>query len=398
MKVLHINTHDYGGAGIASTRLHLGISQKKLIDSSILFLSPPEKEILFSSSIKGNLKNAREKFLFEQKVIFSRIYNYFKTKKLPKGYEAFFLPRTFIDITKSQQYKEADIIHLHWVSELMDYPSFFKKNKKPIVWTLHDMTPFSAGYPYEKGFPFKEYEKLNRQCIKIKKRALQSQNVVSVSPSKWMMEKAKKSELFKNVQHEVIKNGIDPQLFKPFNQQLARTFLELPLDKKIILFVSDYTSNKRKGFHFLWDAVKMLKDEENLLVCTIGGEMNLQQYANCISLGKIKDERIMRLAYSAADVYVLPSIEDNLPNTLLESILCGTPIVGFNIGGIKEIVNSNNGLLVPEISSLSLSNSLKQIINNQVTFDRNLIIADAKLKYDIHQQSQKYIDLYNSII
>src|SRR5690606_8995588 len=154
----------------------------------------------------------------------------------------------------------------------------------------------------------------------------------------------------------------------------SRKLFNIPEDKLVILFVAESTASPRKGFIFLQKAIEKLR-LENVILCSVGGQnTELKSTNELIELGSIKDERLMSVVYSAADVFVIPSIMDNLPNTVLESLMCGTPVIGFPVGGISDmIVDGENGLLTKEISVTSLAEALTYFLANPKRFDRENI-------------------------
>ncbi|WP_282134434.1 glycosyltransferase [Seonamhaeicola maritimus] len=420
MKVLIINTYDRGGAGIACLRLHKGLLCES-VDVSVLLL---EQE----KSIPGVYQFQKEKVTYN---IFQKIWHKLnerikQIKRSPalsseqsflisrsKDLELFSFPNSNYDITTSPLYKEANIINLHWVAGFLDYKSFFKKNTKPIVWTLHDMNPFTGGEHFKEtylginnlGFPItrqvsNEEIIVANKNIKIKRQALSKvRKLTIITPSEWLAEEARKSKVFKNYPVFCIPNGINSNIFKPRGQAYAKATLNIPSDKKVILYVAEYISNSRKGFGYLKKAFAKL-GREDVVLCSIGiGKSDLGSVLNIIELGSINTEELMSIAYSAADVFVIPSLMDNLPNTVLESLMCGTPVIGFPVGGIVDMIqDGENGYLAEEISVDSLTFQLNKFLDNSDIFNRNEIRNNAMKKYDKKIQAKQYIDLFNQIL
>lgn len=422
MKVLLVNTYDSGGAANACIRMHLGLL-KEGVDSKLLLLKknnfsiPKSEEFRSSFKRKTLLQKIKHKLIFvfrELKVIKKNPSKkeLFIKNRIP-GLELFSFPDSNFDITESSSYKEADIINLHWVADFLDYKSFFKKNKKPVVWTLHDMNPFSGGEHFTEkylgkdkdGFPInrktsEEEELIFSQILTYKANALKNvSNLHIVALCTWMKKEVEKSTVFKNYPTYLIPNGIDSEVFKPRGKKISRELLNLPLDKKIVLFVADHIDNNRKGFAFLENAVSDLVSDE-ILLCAIGNSTkSTKSNNNIVELGKIYDERLMSVAYSAADVFVIPSLMDNLPNTVLESLLCGTPVIGFPVGGIKDlIIPGENGLLTENISVKSLIKTINTFMANIKMFNKDLIRENAIKTYDISIQSKAYAELFKKII
>ncbi len=432
MKILLVNTYDGGGAANACLRLNRGLIQqdvetktlvlrKKNSSNTIVeFDKLPKYDLSERIINKYNLLSVplrlphittnEEK---EKAYIHDMIY-----KVRPQGLDTYSLPTSRYDITENKYYKEVDIINLHWVANFLDYPSFFKKNNKPLVWTLHDQNPFSGGDHYQNliygisqdGKPIqriysdKELEE-EAKHIQTKKKGLENiENIHIVSPSKWLLESSQNSALFKNYTHHHIPNGFPTDIFQLYNQEFCRKVLNLPKDKLIILFVSEGIHNQRKGFMYLQKSLENIlsisTNKDNICLCAIGaGNISLQLVDNIVSLGSIQDERIMALAYAAADLFVIPSLVDNLPNTMIESMLCGTPVIGFPIGGIPDAIENNqNGYLCEEIGVNSLEAAITKFIDNPSFFDTQKIAKEAKEKYSLEVQAKKYIELYHSIL
>ncbi len=422
MKVLLVNTFDKGGAANSCKRLHLVLLSKN-IESEVLLKSKQDNWmhsfnfVQFPKSLSKikRLENKIKRILKEFKVyspIEPKQEDQEFLKRRLRGLEMFSFPNSGIDITQSAPYKRAEIINLHWVANFLDYQSFFKKNTKPVVWTLHDMNPFSGGEHYEEkylgidnfGFPVRRQvseEEINvaKKNIEIKIQALSKvNNLTIVAPSEWLAEEARKSEVFKGKSIHCIPNGLDPKIYSPRDQEYSRDILNIPRDKKVILFVADSISNNRKGFIYLKRAFQQLS-EKNVVLCAVGQKNSeLESFNNILELGSVYDERLMSVVYSAADVFVIPSLTDNLPNTVLESIMCGTPVIGFPVGGIPEmIIDGENGLLTKDISVPSLVETLSKFLDFPGRFDRKRIRENAVEKYDQKIQAERYISLFKKI-
>jgi len=424
LKILIVNTFDKGGAANSCKRLHLELLSKNIesecllkskqnnwSNSFIYSFKPPAKWFSTSDKIKNKVKRILREFEFYSPQIKKDEIKEFLSFR-STGLEIFSFPNSGIDITQSDDYKKADIINLHWVANFLDYQSFFKKNIKPVVWTLHDMNPFSGGEHYEEkylgidkfGFPIRrqvseEEMTIANKNIEIKKQALSKvNNLTIVAPSEWLAEEARKSEVFKNYPVLCIPYGLDDEIYAPRDQNYSRDLLGIPKDKKVILFVADSISNSRKGFAYLKMAFQQLANE-NVVLCAIGQKNSeLELIDNILELGPIYDERLMSVAYSAADVFVIPSLMDNLPNTVLESIMCGTPVIGFPVGGIPEmIIDGKNGLITKEISVNSLVETLTDFLDKPESFNKDEIRADALKKYDQKIQAERYISLFKEI-
>jgi len=420
MKILLVNTYDVGGAAKACLRLYEGlisseVETKLLVRNKTNFAQAheflPSSKAKLTNKIKNKLiRIAKELKLMPWQTAQER--KAVQLQKKRKGLEIFSLPVSSYDLTQSTLYKEADIINLHWVANFLDWKTFFAKNTKPIVWTLHDQNPFLGIEHYaerfngidENGLPIpRKYTDLELKesayWLNYKKNCLKHvKNLHIVSPSKWLLRCSQNSELFAYYPHYHIPNGFPTDTFRPIDQIKCRELLNLPLDKKIILFVADIVGNSRKGFAFLQKALEKIRNE-NILLCAIGNRIQLDNHDNIIALGRIVDERLMAMAYAAADVFVIPSLEDNFPNTMIEALLCGTPVIGFPVGGIIDAIDDEiNGYICSEISVNALKETIEKFLENPNFFDRSKIAQNAKEKYALSIQAKKYIDLFQQIL
>ncbi len=416
MKILIVSTTDIGGAANACLRLHEGLI-KNGCDSDVL-ISKKQRNIYRTHVLNPSYTIFQKlQLIFLKLLKFLRIYK-FQSKEdkfiasRSSNLEMFSYPKSNYDITKSDLFKETDVVNLHWVANFLDYKSFFKKNKKPVVWTLHDMNPFTGGEHYDElfdGIDASGKPKIRKKTKKeidesdailgFKKNVIKSiNNLTVVAPSKWLQNEASKSDLFKGKKVLHIPYGIDSSIFNLKDKVYAREVFNIPKNKRVILFVSESINNSRKGFVFLEKAFGNLTSD-NILLCAIGNtSINIGNSANVIKLGSIYDERLMALAYSAADLFVIPSLMDNLPNTVLESIMCGTPVVGFPVGGIPDMIeNGVNGYLADEISVDSLYETITKFLKFPDRFDREKIRDLAIKKYDLNIQAKRYKELFKKI-
>lgn len=428
MKILIVNTQDFGGAAKACIRLHKGLLEENL-DSKLLLKYKSGKipnsfsfESLSSSTKTGTLLDRIKKRIKKDFMTLIKTYwgkevqqQKFLHKRNPQ-LELFTFPYSSFDITCTKEYQQADIINLHWVANFLDWSTFFQKNTKPIVWTLHDQNPFLGGEHYSERFcgidengvaiprVYEDFEKEKNEVLTFfKKEKLKGiSNLHIVSPSKWLLEESKKSETFHSYSHFHIPYGLDIEVFKPYNKDFCREVLRLPKNKIVLLFVADIVSSNRKGYIYLQKAIEELnsKYQDEVVLCAIGADSRSDnQNENVFTLGELVDERMMAMAYSAADVFIIPSIEDNLPNTMIESVCCGTPVLGFNVGGIPDIVeDGKNGYLASKISVTELKNIIEKFLDNPSLFNRENISKEARNKYALSVQAQHYFALYKQIL
>jgi glycosyltransferase involved in cell wall biosynthesis/predicted O-methyltransferase YrrM len=416
MKVVHICTMDSGGAGIAAYRLHsglrkIGVDSKMLVavkstnDPSVIEISP--------ENYFGDDKNVKWKYVSEgwNKILAGY-------KEYNKGMELFTDTGAKFSFDNVKEIKEANIINLHWIAGFFDLNKNYEIIKeKRIVWTLHDMNPFTGGCHYSCGC--KKYTgacgacpnlgsdseaDISRQIFQNKKLVYEKLNIEVVTPSRWLAKEASSSSLFKSYNINVIPYGFPLDDFKPYDKNELRKALGLETNKKYVLFGAQSIDNKRKGIEYFLDAVKHLEISgyNDIVILFFGkpsAELKFQSKFEIKGLGFINDKDILAKAYSIADVFVIPSLEDNLPNTVVESFACGTPVVGFNIGGISDMIEHKlNGYIAKEKDHIDLANGIRWVIENNK--DNTLTINALKKthgEYNLEKQARTYIQLYGKL-
>jgi glycosyltransferase involved in cell wall biosynthesis len=423
VKILNISTYDgLGGAARAAIRLHTGLVRAGE-DSHLLTLTRTmpgiAQHIAYNTLPQTALRVITEKA--------NAFFYYRHLKQLlanrPPGFEFFSSPEAPLDLTNTPAFREADLINLHYVTEFVDYFTFFQFfarhcPQKRVVWTMHDMSPFTggchhsdecegyastcAGCPQLEGTPEPSFaQKMLAQKRKVLGQLSPALFHV-VSPSRWLLERSVKSQAFGRFAHSHIANGVDGTLLRPTDQALARQILDIPPDKKVALFVANSLDNPRKGFAYLVEALNRLSlPADQLVLCAIGtteSAIGSLRYP-VLPLGVIVDERLMALAYSAADVFVMPSVAENLPNVISESLLCGTPVVAFPRGGMIEMIQTGvNGLLCREVSAPALAEALELFFGRPAPMNRVGIRQQALAQYDLPAQVGKYQALYRSMV
>ncbi|RDC54296.1 glycosyltransferase [Pedobacter chinensis] len=406
MKVLHICYSDGGGAGTAAVRLHKGLLQIG-IESKMLVLNKknrdendiyefPKKNIIFLLFIR-----VLKKIGFPQTLEHKNDNDY---RNFSGHFEFFSFAKTsFSDLVNHHLVRDSDIINLHWVPNFVDYSSFFKTLKKPIVWTQHDMNAFQGGFHYKednlRNEHLKEIDHEQYECKRTGLSYLEDKDMVVVSPSKWMYNEASCSENLGRFKHVLIPNGIDQSIFKYTENHSIKQKMGLSEGKITVLFVSETVKSIRKGFNFIIELVNDPEITSKFEFIAVGNINMNQKLANIKYLGSINSQHDISAIYSAADIYLLPSREDNLPNVMLESLAVGTPVVGFNIGGLKDLIrNGVNGVLATEISLKGLRDALLSCAYNLKSFDRRQISKDIGKKYNLIVQANAYKAIYKEII
>jgi glycosyltransferase involved in cell wall biosynthesis len=312
----------------------------------------------------------------------------------------------------------SDLVHLHWISFLADYASFFGSipDHVPIVWTLHDMNPFTGGCHYSDGCErFKsgcgncpqivaaEPDDVSFDSFQIKRRALANKNIHVVAPSEWLLALSKQSSIWPaRTTFNVIKLGFDLNSFFPLDKQLARLKLGLTTDAVLIGFGAEDIRNRRKGFQHLINCLPQVKTSTPIECLVFGsGEIpDREGLPNMNQLGYVDSVQKQALIYSAADLVVVPSREDNQPQVGLEAMACGTPVIGFDAGGIPEYVRDGlTGWLVELGDEEQLAARISQLVDDADTRTSMSIRARAMMEaeFDIVTQADKYVSLYNDV-
>lgn len=413
MNLLILNTFDgQGGAAIATYRLHSGLRSigvnshmlvqgKKTDDRSVIGPSSKWQKVqailrLYLDGLMVTLYRKREKVLFSSA----------------------WIPESLFSMVEKFH---PDIVHLFWVNGGFLKIETLRKFKQPIVWTLHDMWPFTGGCHYDDECgKFRQscgncpllhsdaVEDLSRRVWTRKYTAWNDVPMVVVATSHWLADMARSSSLFENKRIEVLPNGIDTERYKPIDKKTARTAHNLPQDKNLILFSAfNATSDKRKGNQFLIPALeKMSKagwgSTTELVIVGASRPENPPDFGMKVHyMGQLHDEISQVLLYSAADVVVAPSMQENLSNTVMESLACGTPVVAFNIGGMPDMIDHQvSGYLATPFESDDLAVGIMWALENESRHETLSRCArqTALERYALPVVAARYAALYKSIL
>jgi glycosyltransferase involved in cell wall biosynthesis len=409
MRVLHLSTSDMDGGGArAAYRLHEGLKSKN-IDSSMLVRakSSTDKSVLIERSLITKfgppLSGLPLKFYRKSSEMFSSQY--------------------FFDVIAQRANKiNPDIIHLHWICNGFIKIETLAKLKKPLVWTLHDMWPFTGGCHYTNecsGYKMncgacpqlasKSSRDLSSWTLARKLNTWKNLAPVIVSPSTWLAKEAQESKLFKDYRIEIIPHGLDLSKYKPVDKEFARNLLNLPQDKKLILFgaSSGATGHARKGFHLLKSALEKLNHidlEENLELVVFGAssaEQSLDLGFKSHYLGSFQDDISLALIYSAADVMVVPSTQEAFGQTASEALACGTPVVAFASTGLQDIVDHKvDGYLATPFEIDDLAEGIAWVLNEEEKYLKLQFQARQKAEsnFSLSLQASRYLSIYESLI
>ena len=423
MKILQVSMSDSGGAGIAAVRLHLALLERG-VDSKLLTLQKHNEGIKEHYVFDKIDTSAFPPFTLAMKFV-DRVLKRFKLKSdyyrsRRKRYTGGGVQNSEMINFSFSEYRlenhplvrEADIIHLHWVcGGFLDFQRFFKGVTKHVVWTLHDMNPFTGGchYAYEclgylkdchacpqlekSGDPSVAEDMLSQ---KVNVLGGQERSLSIVTPSKWLMDCSKKSKLFSKYEHRHIYNIVNEKSFCLTDKASSREKLSLPTDKKIILCIGSL-EYPRKGNDILVESLPLLNREDVILCCVGSVSETHKDNPSIVQLGYVKDSNKMRDIYNAADIFVLPTRADNFPNTIVESLLTGTPVASFYVGGVPEQINESNGILIEKRDPQSVATSLDQFFDNKGAYKRGVISEQASRRYASEGTVNKHIELYGSL-
>jgi glycosyltransferase involved in cell wall biosynthesis len=399
MKVLHvIGSSDQSGAYKGVYILH-----KALINQNI------KSKILGDYSYKKNLKKESD-IVYINKNIFQKLLNKFFiiTEKI---FKFLFLksPRSSFtfglvghDITKSKYYKDADILHIHWLGQGFIQLKSISKVNKPIIWTLRDMWPFTGGSHYSMDFQKYENGKLSK-IIQAYKKKIYNNKIEFVAISDWLKKQAEKSNILNEYKIRRIYNNINIKEFNFIKKEDARLNLNIDTKKKIILFGAQNPQLNRKGWNILVETLKKLDKSKYFLL--IFGNFWSQKTLDEIgveykSLGFIKDQKKLNLAYSSSDFFLFLSIQEAFGKTWAEAITCKIPVICFKDSCASEIIDhKKNGYIVDNINADNLKTGIEWLSNfqnNEIKLNENI---DEKIGlFDSNIIAQKYIKLYEEVL
>ena len=415
MRVLIINTSERtGGAAIAASRLMealkaCGIKTKMLVRDK-------QTDRITVVELKKSWRHIWN-FVWERFIIWKE--NHFKKRHL----FAVDIANTGTNITSLPEFRQADVIHLHWINQgmlsLKNIQDILKSDK-PVVWTMHDMWPITGICHHAETCTnyttcchdcpalYKGHKTdLSYRVFKKKQKLYKDTNITFIACSQWLEKLARQSALAKDHFITDIPNPINTNLFRPLNKMEMRKMLHLPADKKLLMFSSMKISDKRKGIDYLAEACRLIKEKRpdfcNTLGVIVMGKQ-AQQFESlfpfpiyCIDY--VKSEKDIANIYNAADLFVTPSLMENLPNTIMEAMSCGVPCIGFNIGGIPQMIDHlHNGYVAQYKSAEDLANGICWSLNEG---NYNSLCEQARRKvvntYSEQIVAMKYIQIYNKI-
>lgn len=420
MRIMHLSTYDcVGGAAVAANRLNnslisqgtdskMFVRQKTKITSSVVRYNPKKNSFLVKLAYNFKNRNIQK--------------SYARYTSIPKDLEMFSSPLSPLGSGPLSQIPDADIYHLHWITNFLDIPGLFRelaKRGKPVVWTLHDMNPFTGGCHHDddcgkyrqKCGSCPQLGSINNNDLSYRHLQIKEAAYSNLLPAKmhiatdsnWLRDTARQSSLLKKYQIDTVHYGLDTNVFKPLDKKSARTVLNIRENQTVISFGAANISNIRKGFHYLVNAINRLSGEyDNLLLLTFGdGIPDYQINCNVIHLGPVVNPYMIAIIQNAADFFVIPSMREAFGQTCLEAMSCGTPAVGFNGGGIPDmIIEDITGYLAKERDEISLAEAISRMLNDipkreEMGRSARQFALD---NFNLDLQAEKYNKIYSSLL
>lgn len=423
ISVYHINQYLNGGAAIAAKRLFNSLLPYE--DLELKFYS----ENIVDENGYHQYSSAHKASLFKRiqnKLPFFKSKNYKIHKELdrymdgrPAGLDVFSV--SFLDYITPPPLPLPDIIHLHWIGSFLDYPSFFKQIPFdiPIVWTLHDMHPFTGGCHYSNDCL--KFESVCESCPQlgsysrndlanynfgIKEKVFAARKMHIVADSEWLKAQAEKSHLFRNAKSiNCIHYGLDHHIYSPKDKIYCRNSLGISPSQSefYVCFGANDVTTKRKGMNELIRALAFLNDRDINITCLVFGYGKFESNKNIrfIEFGNVVSEEMLSMIYNAADIFVMPSLEEAFGQTCLEAMSCALPVVAFNTGGIPDMIKDyETGLLANKGDYRDLAEKISLLLSNQELREKISHMSRQKVIdcFNLHNQASKYHDLYQRIL
>jgi glycosyltransferase involved in cell wall biosynthesis len=415
MKVLHLATHDhFGGAARAAYRQHLALRSVG-IDSRML-VRHKHTDDPYIQIFTGNC----DLYSRVDRTLRRVLINHCEKKSRVKGKTGLTDPRADLLRSIVPEMADADIINLHKTEHFADLPSLLASLPagKPVVLTLHDLSPITGGCDYPGscerftnacGYcPLLDSNRENdysRKIFRLRQAAYgtrSQKNFALVANSRWTLENARRSGLTAGRRSELIHYGLDQTIYQPANRAIAREALGIVSDEKVICFAAHDLNIRHKGGAQLAEALAGLKFDGSVRVLTMGsGRISVPPQFKHTHFGRIESDPLQSLIYRAADVFVIPSLEEAFGQTALEAVACGTVVAGFSVGGIVDIVqNELNGLLVGRGDSNALGQAITRLLKDEALRVRWQKSCEAwvKERFSYAKNAAAYRELYESLL
>lgn len=422
LSIAIFNTYDLqGGAAVAAWRLHLGLRQSE--NNSQMFVL---HKISDDKDIQGAVVDSSLASVTTRESWISESDRWIDRQRTPLSETFFSPPIPGYDWSRHPDVRHSEIIHLHWVTGMLSPAaiSALQSLGKPVVWTLHDQRAFTGGCHYTAGCVGYRADctacpQLNATVFDLPCRVLQetiekidATQITVVCPSRWLADCAKQSVMFRHSRIEVIPYGIETDVYTPRDRVSARVSLGLPVDGFFFLFGAASLKDRRKGIHVLYEAVRICRSDPAFESALLDGQIRFLSYGwnpaqqdsegpPVNNLGYVADPEKMAMIYAASDIYICPTLEDNLPNTILESLGCGRPVIGSDVGGVSDLVrHAVNGLLVPPNDPDALSDAMLRVMKSPDVMAAWSIAAreGVEANHSLKHQAESYVKLYQDLL
>lgn len=408
MRILHINTYQTGGAALCMQRIGNALQQQG-VECRFLLMYGDDNEYTSVATGDTNIWSRHSLLSFFQKVAYLiGIKPKYITlrqklnKTLSKNKEHIFttLPLSWYrTLTSHPWVKEADIIHIHWIGDFIDFRSFFKNIKKPIVWRLPDLNPLLGCFHYLNSNKKASSELLaiEKECVNIKHKALSNLNNLNIVVTSEQMHKATKTnKILGQYPITLINNGVDTEKYIPYDKKTIRIELNIETEMVVFMFSSYALEDRRKGLKELITALESLNISNSLLIC-VGSYTNPPKTnLNIKCVGAITDETTMAKLYSSSDYFITPAFEESFGQTTTEALSCGTPVIAFPCGIAVDIIDEELGVICKDFTSMALLEAIKLAITRK--YDRNKIRQRTIERFSYDNIAKQYINLYKTIL
>lgn len=397
---------DHGGAGIAARRIHeallkQGVESRMLVrfkksdDDTITMAHPnmglyrPPTNPLSKKIVRAMRRRGR---------CLTKVEHYERQMELlDRQYgAAFTMPISNYNLTNHPLLQWADIIHLHWIENYLDYPTFFSHVKKPVVWTFHDENIAYGGFHYsDEAERLKEpFATLENTFCRIKKDAFADarHDIHMVALSAMMEQFYHRHAIMSQYPVEIIHNGIRPEDFRLLDRHFCRETLGIPADKRVLCFCASDINDKHKGLDTLVRALESMHLPNVVLLCVGQGRLP-QCDISVIGTGPIANPRLLSVAYSVADLFVMPSYQEAFAQAPLEAMACGCPVVAFPCSGTEELIQKDNGVRCSDFTEQAFVDGIGKALEQ--VYDHEAIRRNTLAQFDIALIAQQYINLYN---
>ena len=405
--VLFVNTYEKnGGAARAAYRIFSEIRNRS-INAHYLTLTKEDPDI----NISGPIHTSTMGVLVRALTRLDKIPLYFYPHRKQGAFSPNFWPNP---LRVRLSHFRSRLVHLHWVCAGMLAVEDLARLNCPIVWTLHDAWAFTGGCHYTRGC-----EGFKRQCgycpqlgsegendcsrhlMHKKEEVFGKLNITVVAPSRWLADMARQSSLFAQRRIEVIPNGLDTEIFTPVHKYTARKRLGMQSENPVLLFGAQEVTDPRKGWDLLCAALRGLMGSYTLLVFGKGNAcVENAPHVTVCQLGSLADDQRLALIYSAADVYICPSREDNLPNTVAEAFACATPCAAFAVNGLTDMIeHQKNGWLARPFDSADLAHGIEWLLRHPEQDQLRRAARDkAVMDYSLAVMSNRYMAVYEEVL